>query len=172
MKNAILVLSCSGVLLAACGAPSPAPDTERRDTAGESPAAAQAPAQVPSIAVETALIESGTLTLEGASTLIDGALLSYVVKHEGFDSGDFDGFAEGVMEVRGGRFRHDVSVKGWPKGGVAIRIFFQATPGSDARQPDTVIERYGSHGERLDGPQAIPFGDGKRLEVSAAAPIS
>lgn len=110
MKRYILVFTC--VLTVGCGGSPETTSTADVPQAAETPEtdAATAAGGV-ELTLEEPVIEAGQLRLQGTTTLPDGALLTYVVKHDGFDNGDYDGFEEGHIEVSGGQFRHAVPVE-------------------------------------------------------------
>ena len=122
--------------------------------------------------LEEPVIEAGRLLLQGTMTLPDGALLTYAVKHDSHDSGDYDGFEEGHIEVSGGQFSHLVSVDDWPSGHALTRLVFQMNLSGSAQQPDLVVQEYGENGERLEGPDVRDFGGRKTIELSGTTPIS
>lgn len=94
MYRYISTLIC--VLAFGCGGSAPAP-TEEPEPAPEAAAAEPAPAQGggADFVIDSATIESELLRIEGSGSLPDGALISYEVKHDGFDVGDYDGYQTG-----------------------------------------------------------------------------
>ena len=170
MSRYISTVIC--VLAIGCGgAPEPA---------GE-PASAPAPAETAAepaavtdggadFVIDSAAIASEVLRIEGSGSLPDGALISYEVKHDGFDVGDYDGYETGQIEFRDGAFTFEMSVDDWPTGHALIQLTFEMQPSGDP-QPPAVIEAYGANGETLTGPNVVEFGGRKTITVTGDAEI-
>ena len=144
---------------------------------GGSLAPAEAPAEVvppeggADYIIDSAVVEHAVLRINGSGNLPDGALISYEVKHEGFDVGDYDGYETGQIEFNGGTFTFEMSVADWPTGHALIKLVFEMQPTGDM-QPAVIIEAYGENGERLTGPNVEDFGGRKTIAVFAEAEIS
>ena len=123
------------------------------------------------LVIDSATIENSVLSVVGGGTLPNGALISYEVKHDGFDNGDYDGYETGQNEFDHGAFTFEMSVNDWPTGHALIRLSFGMRP-SGASQPSAVLEAYGENGEKLVGPKVEEFGGRKTITVSGEAEIS
>ena len=77
---------------------------------------------------------------------------------------------EGQTTVSGGSFSSRADLAGWPAGDVEVWAAFQTVLG-DGAQPPALIERFGSLGERLTGPNVTVAGDIRRVESSAVLPL-
>lgn len=149
-------------------------------SAPEPPAAAP-PAEMPvaeatadaatRLAVDEAVITDGRLRFQGRTNVIDGALVAYVLEHDGFASGDFDGYLEGLVTVQGGSFSHELDVARWPTGHARLRLTFSMTPGHDSEQPPAVVEAYGAQAEQLMGPDVTDTAGSRKLEIRFDVPL-
>ena len=144
---------------------------------GGSLAPAEAPAEVvppeggADYIIDSAVVEHAVLRINGSGNLPDGALISYEVKHDGFDNGDYDGYGTGQIEFSRGSFTFEMSVNDWPTGHALIRLTFEMRP-SGAQQPTAVLGAYGENGEKLVGPKVKDFGGRNTITVSGEAEIS
>lgn len=155
-----------GLLTAGCGG-GDADTTSAPATETTEPAAMEATGDAVELTLVESAVQDGRLQLRGTTSLPDGALVSYVVEHEGFASGDFDGYFEGLMTVVAGGFSQALDVDGWPSGHATARLSFSMRPEHGGEQPLAVAERFGAQGERLEGPDVVQFGDTRRLETRA-----
>ena len=170
MYRYILTLTCG--LAVACGGGAPEPAAESASaTVAEAPAVAGAERDGADFLMDSAVIEDGVLYLEGSGSLPDGALISYEIKHDGFDVGDYDGYETGQIGLAGGAFSFEMSVEDWPLGQALISLTFEMQPSGDP-QPAAVVEAYGQSGENLTGPNVVEFGGRKTITVTGEAEIS
>ena len=132
---------------------------------------ASASSQSVSLELTTSVVESGRMRLVGTTDLPDGALLGYLVEHDGFASGDFDGQLQGLMSVAGGAFDADLDLEGWPTGHAFVWVSFGMNPSGDAEQPASLVETYGKRGEQLVGPNVVGSGDSKKIELKVDVAI-
>lgn len=151
---------------------------EALDTVGDAepgpttvPVEVQTPESGADFVINSATIENAVLSVVGSGTLPNGALISYEVKHDGFDNGDYDGYGTGQIEFSRGSFTFEMSVNDWPTGHALIRLTFEMRP-SGAQQPAAVLGAYGENGEKLVGPKVKDFGGRKTITVSGEAEIS
>jgi hypothetical protein len=103
-------------------------------------------------------------TIAGATDLPDGALISADIKNIATDEA-----AYGQAVVHNGRYSTTtMSVGPWQSGLVVANVRFEPFASG---QPAAVVDRFGSHGERLLGPDVIvnPIGD---RYLSLLAPIT
>ena len=156
-----LAISC-GELLDTAGDAEPGPTT--------APTEAQTLESGADFVINSAAIENSVLSVVGSGTLPHGALISYEVKHDGFDNGDYDGYETGQIAFSRGAFTFEMSVNDWPTGHALIRLIFEMRP-SGAPQPAAVLETYGENGEKLVGPKVENFGGRKTITVSGEAEI-
>lgn len=97
-----------------------------------------------------AATDGRTIRVEGTTNLIDGSIVVCQFTHE--DERVAENTLVRKAEVSDGSFECRDDVSGWPRGAVLIEVVF----GLDwAPQPRHVVDRYGSTGERLEGPQVI-----------------
>ena len=170
MYRYILTLTCA--LAVACGGGVPEPAAEFAPaTVAEAPTEADSESDGADFVMESAVIADGILYLEGSGSLPDGALISYEIKHDGFDVGDYDGYETGQIELAGGAFTFAMSVEDWPVGQALISLTFEMQPNGDP-QPAAVVEAYGEGGEDLIGPNVVEFGGRKTITVTGEAEIS
>jgi hypothetical protein len=128
----------------------------------------------------TASVAGRKLLIEGATDLPDGAQIAYEVEHEDWRKLDFRmereklrrelalTSSDGSIQVEHGRYSKTVDLSGWRAGSVSIWAAFEPVREG---QPDTVLQKYGKHGEFLIGPNvtmtniknAGPFG---RVELT------
>jgi hypothetical protein len=170
MSRYLLVFFCA--LTVACGgAPEPGADPAAEAPTGESTEAAAATEDGADFVIDLAVVEDAVLRIEGSGTLPDGARLSYEVKHDGFDVGDYDGYETGQIEFSGGTFSFEMSLADWPTGAALIQLVFEMEPSGDP-QPAAVIDLYGADGARLTGPNVEEFGGRRTITVTGDAEIS
>ena len=135
-----------GLLTAGCGG-GDADTTSAPATETTEPAAMEATGDAVELTLVESAVQDGRLQLRGTTSLPDGALVSYVVEHEGFSQA--------------------LDVDGWPSGHATARLSFSMRPEHGGEQPLAVAERFGAQGERLEGPDVVQFGDTRRLETRA-----
>ena len=171
MPRYLMTLTCA--LAIGCGGGVTEPATEPEDVAGADAAAEPAASASggADFALDSAVVENGVLHLDGRGTLPDGALISYEIKHDGFDVGDYDGYQTGQIELAGGVFTFEMSVDDWPTGLALISLTFEMQPSGDP-QPAAVVEAYGENGGTLIGPNVVEFGGRKTISVTGEAEIT
>ncbi len=112
---------------------------------------------------------NGVLTLRGATSLMDGALVGCEVWHEsedlGLGSGRFMTLAESAVEM--GTFACAVDIADWPLGAIRASVTFSPY---EQGQPVFVRDAYGAEGEFLSGPSATSTSDGRQLRVLVDVP--
>ena len=113
MYRYILTLTCGLAVACGGGAQEPAAGSASA-TVAEAPTVADAERDGADFLMNSAVIEDGVLYLEGSGSLPDGTLISYEIKHDGFDVGDYDGYETGQIELAGGAFSFEMSVEDWP----------------------------------------------------------
>jgi len=123
------------------------------------------------LAVDSAVVTDGRLRFEGSTNLIDGSLVAFVLEHDGFASGDFDGYLEGLVTVQNGSFSQELEVTRWPAGHARLRLAFSLAPGHGSEQPPGVTEAYGAQGERLLGPDVTDTAGSRKVEVRFDVPL-
>ena len=133
-----LTLTCALAVACGGGAPEPAAESAPAEVA-EAPAEADSGRDGADFVMESAVIADGVLHLQGSGSLPDGALISYEIKHDGFDVGDYDGYETGQIELTGGAFTFEMSVEDWPVGQALISLTFEMQPSGDP-QPAAVVE--------------------------------
>jgi hypothetical protein len=73
---------------------------------------------------------------------------------------------EGTTAVRDSAFSEVVELTGWPPGEMEVWVAFQTILGTDASQPDHILELYGPMGERMVGAQVQQAGTLRRVETA------
>jgi hypothetical protein len=122
--------------------------------------------QVSTSMTVTTLLEGRNLTINGTTTLPDGAEIECETWHD-FDPGTYD--AGGYTAVAAGAFTCAADLSGWPAGIVHSHVYFRP---NDDGQPAEVIARYGQDGERLGGPNVFRDSDGWMTDLSSDFTLS
>lgn len=110
--------------------------------------------------------QRGTLFIEGATDLPDGAELTYTVTHEAANTipiGEWPAanlLDSGRTVVHDGQYWARITTAGWPSGHVRVLLQFPLPP-----QPPDVVARYGEFGEKLTGDNVVTEGPIKAVEV-------
>jgi hypothetical protein len=167
-RSTLLLLS----LLAACGV---ADETRERDQPGEADAAPAAADEARGADAATTAqtarpveltlsprLSGRRLYIEGTATVPDGALIAFEVTpvDPGVET------VEGTTAVRDSAFSEVVELTGWPPGEMEVWVAFQTILGTDASQPDHILELYGPMGERMVGAQVQQAGTLRRVETA------
>lgn len=112
----------------------------------------------------TTSLDARVLTVSGATSLSDGALVDCEIWHEsedlGLGPGDHDVYVQSV--VVSGTFVCRADLTGWPSG--SVRTDARFVPYGDG-QPLDVRHRYGDYGEHLSGAGVFQDSDGWILHV-------
>ncbi len=98
-----------------------------------------------------AQISQGTLIVSGGTSLTDGAIVQVWADDYGTGPGEHWGTDPASLTVRGGSFGQSFDVSDWGAGTVTVTALFEIGSG----QPRDVIDRYGTNGERLSGPDVV-----------------
>ncbi len=104
----------------------------------------------------TPTIDGQTVHVEGTTDLPDGAIvLVEVTQLDEWDHADWQSGTDPLDWVRGenvtvagGRFESSIDIGGWPAGRGLVSAYFWV----DETQPQAVIERFGTDGSGLRGP--------------------
>ena len=106
-----------------------------------------------------ARISRRTLIVSGSTSLTDGAVVQ--VWAEDFGTGADEHWTTDTLDcvVTDGAFGRSFDLTDWGAGTVTVTALFEIGP----RQPAEVIDRYGSNGERLNGPEV-------RLDLNGGDP--
>lgn len=106
--------------------------------------------------------------VDGTTTLPDGAVVEYYYGHELEAVNARNDPHYGTVSVRDGQFHFVTDLSDWPAGKVTLNVEFSVA--WEVEQPADVRARFGSQGERLDGPQVYVGspGDPKMLFTSVA----
>ena len=72
-------------------------------------------------------------------------------------------FVDGNMLVSSGKF--EATLSDVPEGKLEVWVAFQTILGTEIRQPEVIISRFGEMGEKLTGPNVTEAGNLKRVEV-------
>jgi hypothetical protein len=119
----------------------------------------------------TTLIEGRILTVQGTTSLADGALIDCETWHESEDDGigplKYATSVEAV--VKSGTFVCRADLTGWPSGTVRADASF--IPYEEG-QPADVIDRYGEYGEHLSGTGVFQDSDGWILHARKNVPLA
>ena len=170
IMNRRTVIALCVVTMSCTGAPEPTSTLTNQETSLPGTNTAESIVDGVDVILETPTIEDGQLVLHGTANVPDGAILMYLVKHDGFDSGDYDGYEVGHVDVMGGVFRDHVPVSDWPEGYALTRLTFQMNP-EGREQPEAVLEEYGENGERLQGPRVTDFAGIRKIEINVTTAI-
>ena len=111
----------------------------------------------------TATVSGRTVSVEGTTDLPDGAVIYYTFWR---DLNDDTAWVDGNAHIERGRLVFAGDLSGWSPGRGTVEVDF----GVDGdEQPRAVIDRFGSQGEHLAGPQVYVDspGDPKQLLVTA-----
>ena len=162
------MVSMVGIVTIGCGSPQESPAAA---PAAEAPAVVESNDGSVRLAVDSAVVTDGRLRFEGSTNLIDGSLVAFVLEHDGFASGDFDGYLEGLVTVQNGSFSQELEVTRWPAGHARLRLAFSLAPGHGSEQPPGVTEAYGAQGERLLGPDVTDTAGSRKVEVRFDVPL-
>ena len=168
--NRHTVIALCVITMSCTGAPEPASTSANQETSLPETNTVGSIVDGVDVILETPTIEDGQLVLHGTANVSDGAVLMYLVKHDGFDSGDYDGYEVGHIGVMTGVFLHHVPVSDWPEGYALTRLTFQLNP-EGREQPEAVLEEYGENGERLQGPRVTDFAGIRKIEINATTAI-
>ena len=106
-------------------------------------------------------IQGNLLIVEGRTDLPNRALLMY----EASEIATNPMVANGTMPVQDSRYLRQVDITGWHAGTIAVWVGFQILLGSEEKQPEEIIERFGEMGEFLYGDNVTENGGFKRVEV-------
>jgi hypothetical protein len=124
-------------------------------------------------------VNGHTVTLKGSTDLPDGAVVAVeLVQTAEWERDAADGTApdpstsrwvlDQVVTVSDGEFTADFSPAGWPSGHLGAYAYFWVDPG----QPPAVIERFGSDGSGLRGPDVVDLDDrGPTIELERTVEI-
>jgi len=119
----------------------------------------------------SASAEGRTVTVAGETDLPDSTWLCYELRRPG----DITLFADGLIQVRSGRYERQVVLEDWPPGRVEVWLAFQTIPSctleGSRQQPPEVIKRFGEMGEKLVGDNVTRAGDMKRVELMTAVEV-
>ena len=168
--NRHTVIALCVITMGCTGAPEPVSTSTNQETSLPQTNTAGSIVDGVDVILETPTIEDGQLVLYGTANVPDGAVLMYLVKHDGFDSGDYDGYEVGHISVVAGVFRHHVPVSDWPEGYALTRLTFQMNP-EGREQPEAILEVYGENGERLQGARVTDFAGMRKIEINATTAI-
>ena len=113
-------------------------------------------------------LHGNLLTIEGRTNLPDRAILMYEVR----DGAPAPRVISGIMAVQLGRYVAQTNLSGWQAGTIEVWVGFQTLLGSDEKQPEEVIERYGEMGEFLYGDNVTETDGFKRVEVTQTLEFS
>jgi len=117
----------------------------------------------------TSTVEGHTVHVSGTTDLPDGAVIGYYWWH------DIDTVATipgGLVTVADGRFAFVSDLSAWPAGTATAYISFGVNS-TENIQPKPVVDRFGSQGEHLGGPQVHVDspGDPKQLLVTTSVEL-
>ena len=130
------------------------------------------PFQTVSARIQVTSTMDGLLTrVSGTTDLPDGAVISYYWWHE-IDTVDMDSVPGGQVTVANGRFAFASDLSAWPAGTATAYITF-GVDSEENIQPKQVVDRFGSQGEHLGGPQVYVDspGDPKQLLVTTSVEL-
>jgi hypothetical protein len=95
-----------------------------------------------------AQVSQRQLTISGTTSLPDRAVLTLWAEDYGTSYGEYWQTETVAIPVSGGAFRWTFDVSSWGAGTVTANVQFRIGPG----QPPQVVDRYGSNGEHIVGP--------------------
>jgi hypothetical protein len=112
-------------------------------------------------------VEGRSVRVTGTTDLPDGAVIDFYYWHELDSVNDRNDSHGSDATVRSGTFEFETDLTDWPGGTVTMIATFSVAWGTE--QPQVVLDRFGSKGERLAGPQVHVDspGDPKQLLVTA-----
>lgn len=106
------------------------------------------------LSIDRVEAQDGEVSVSGTSDLPDDAVFGYFFLHED-ELGDVTRVprfqAGGETRVHDGQYSFAEDLSAWPDGDAVFDVWFQL--GHDSPQPDHLVERFGTRGQCLTGPQ-------------------
>lgn len=156
---AVVAILCLVLSVTNCGGGGSLPESP-----AQAPSSSTSPqALPPDVIISYNISFNGTaMVITGQASVPDGALLTYEVTSKPFV---IDASADGVAEVKDGRWSATVDLSNFPHGRIEIWVAFQTALGTTGEQPANIIDLYGEDGERITGPQTTVSGHFRRAEL-------
>jgi hypothetical protein len=115
-------------------------------------------------------VRGRTVNVAGTTDLPDGAIINYYFVHEQ-DAVNGNAPPGGLATVRDGLFEFETHLPpAWPSGKVTLYCLFGIS--WEVEQPKAVVDRFGSRGERLAGPQVYVDSPGDDKQLLATAELT
>jgi hypothetical protein len=111
------------------------------------------------------VLDARLATVLGTTNLPDGAVLHFYFWHES-DAENIGDFHSGSTIVEDGRFEYSRDLSDFGAG--TVTAFTEFSIEWDVAQPPHVLDRFGSQGERLEGPQVVVDSPGDPRVLVAA----
>ncbi len=99
-------------------------------------------------------ISGSTLNVSGDTDLPDGSRIQYQIWPGDLQTSEavvLGSLVNGELVVQKGQFAKSVDVRSWPPGAIHVWVAFDPVPD----QPQAVIDRFGSDGHLLTGPDVV-----------------
>jgi hypothetical protein len=125
------------------------------------------------LTIDRADVQDGQVSIAGTTDLPTDAVLDYFFIHEG-EMGDVTRSprfqAGGQTRVRDGQYSSADGLSAWPDGDAVFDVWFEL--GHDTSQPDHLVDRFGSRGQCLAGPQVGVDSPGDPNVLRAAGSVT
>lgn len=106
---------------------------------------------------------ANTLVIKGETSLPNRAFISYEIVPAEAKTFEIEGvYASGIAFVMNGKYSTTIDTRLIPAGEAKVWVRFLTTP----EQPQTVISKWGQHGQWLRGPLLMKDSKSQWLEVS------